>query len=199
MHFRRPLFTLTLSALLVALTAAPASAATVYATGFENPPVSTAFQEYFTGEQFDGWTVTAGTVDTVTLFQDAEGTQSLDLNGSLDGSIARTLPAQLLTTYKVTFAVAGNTEGPPTVKSGKVQVNGQDVDSFTFSIAGKSSSNMGWVYRSFYFTNVLSTSSVLQFSGTTGSKWGAVIDDLKVESCLLILCPASASTVNRIH
>ncbi|GAB3948359.1 hypothetical protein GCM10029976_079360 [Kribbella albertanoniae] len=196
--FRRSMFTLTLSALLVALTAAPASAATVYATGFEHPPVSTAWQEYFTGQQFDGWTVTAGTVDTVTLWQDAEGRQSLDLNGSLDGSIARTLPTQLLTTYKVTFAVAGNTEGPPVVKSGKVQVNGQDVDTFTFSIAGKNISSMGWVYRSFYFTNLLSTSSVLQFAGTSATKWGAVIDDVKVESCLLILCPASASAVNRI-
>ncbi|WP_165956800.1 DUF642 domain-containing protein [Kribbella antibiotica] len=196
---RRTTFLLALSTLLVTLTAAPASAATVYSTGFENPPVSAAFQEYFTGQQFDGWTVTAGTVDTVTLWQDAEGRQSLDLNGSLDGSIARTLPAQLLTTYKVTFAVAGNTQGPPVLKSGKVQVNGQDVDSFTFSIAGKNPGNMGWVYRSFYFTNLLSTSSVLQFNGTTGTAYGAVIDDLKVESCLLVLCPASASTVNRIH
>src|SRR4051812_3730588 len=110
---RRTTFLLALSTLLVALTASPASAATVYATGFENPPVSAAFQEYFTGQQFDGWTVTAGTVDTVTLWQDAEGRQSLDLNGSLDGSIARTLPSQLLTTYKVTFAVAGNTDGGP--------------------------------------------------------------------------------------
>ncbi|ADB30213.1 conserved hypothetical protein [Kribbella flavida DSM 17836] len=150
------------------------------------------------GQQFGGWTVTSGSVDLTTDWVDAEGRQSLDLNGSGDGAVARSLPAQLLTTYKVTFAVAGNPEGSPTVKSGKATVNGQEVDTFTFSIAGKNNFSMGWVYRSFYFTNLLSASSVLQFAGTSGSAWGAVIDDVKVESCLLILCPASAATVNRI-
>ncbi len=196
---RRTTLLLGLSTLLVALTATPASAAPVFSNGFEKPPLSVEFAGYVAGQQFDGWTVTAGNVDLVTDWQDAEGRQSLDLNGSVDGSVARTLPAQLLTTYKVTFAVAGNPEGPPTVKSGRVQVNGQDVDTFTFSIAGKNNVNMGWVYRSFYFTNLLSSSSVLQFSGTSGSYWGATIDDVKVESCLLILCPASASSVNRIR
>ncbi|TDD60248.1 hypothetical protein E1263_11520 [Kribbella antibiotica] len=78
-------------------------------------------------------------------------------------------------------------------------VNGQDVDTFTFSVAGKNNSNMGWVYRSFYFTNLLSSSAVLQFAGTSGSAWGAVVDDVKVESCLLILCPPGAASVNRIR
>jgi choice-of-anchor C domain-containing protein len=171
----------------------------VFANGFENPAITADFHEYFTGESFDGWRVTSGTVDVVTLWVDAEGRQSLDLNGSRDGAAARTLPTQLLTTYKVTFALAGNLAGPPTVKSGNVSVNGQQVDTFTFSIAGKTSNNMGWVYRSFYFTNLLSTSAVLQFAGTSGTLWGAMIDDVKVESCLLILCPPSASSVNRIH
>jgi hypothetical protein len=122
--FRRTTFLLALSTLLVAVTATPAAAAPVLANGFEDPAITAGFHEYFTGESFDGWRVTSGTVDVVALFVDAEGRQSLDLNGSEDGAAARTLPAQLLTTYKVTFAVAGNTEGPPTVKSGKVTVNG---------------------------------------------------------------------------
>ncbi|MET7277134.1 DUF642 domain-containing protein [Kribbella sp. NPDC005582] len=196
---RRTTFLLALSTLLVGLTASPASAAAVFANGFENPRVPAYFSSFGAGQQFDGWTVTAGGVDLVASWQDAEGRQSLDLNGAVNGSVARTLPSQLLTTYKVTFAVAGNPEGPPAVKSGKVEVNGQEVDTFTFSIVGKSPTSMGWVYRSFYFTNLLSSSSVLQFSGTSGGNWGPAIDDVKVESCLLILCPASASTVNRIH
>jgi choice-of-anchor C domain-containing protein len=197
--FRRTALLVALSTLLVGLTAAPASAAPVFANGFEDPVLHVEFADYLAGQQFGGWTVTAGSVDLTTDWTDAEGRQSLDLNGSGNGSVARTLPAQLLTTYKVTYALAGNPEGPPTVKGGKVTVNGQDVDSFTFSIAGKNNANMGWVYRSFYFTNVLNPSTVLQFSGTSGNAWGAVIDDIKVESCLLILCPASASTVNRIR
>ncbi len=198
MKFRRTTFLLALSTALVALTASPASAAPVLANGFEQPALNVEFFDYVAGQSFGGWTVTAGSVDLTTDWQDAEGRQSLDLNGSNDGSVARTLPATLLTTYKVTYAVAGNPEGPPAVKSGKVSVNGQDVDTFTFDISGKHNANMGWTYRSFYFTNLLSSSSTLQFSGTTGSAWGAVVDDVKVESCLLILCPASASQVNRI-
>ncbi|MEV8372947.1 DUF642 domain-containing protein [Kribbella sp. NPDC056861] len=180
------------------MTAAPASATSNFASGFEDPPLSVEFYDYIAGQQFGGWTVTSGSVDLTTDWVDAEGQQSLDLNGSGDGAVARTLPTQLLTTYKVSFAVAGNPEGPPTVKSGTVKVNGQQVDAYTFSVAGKNNYNMGWTYRSFYFTNLLSASAVLEFAGTSASSWGAVIDDVKVESCLLILCPASAASVNRI-
>src|SRR4051812_23761973 len=99
---RRTTFLLALSTLLVALTASPASAAPVFSNGFESPRLSAAFIGYGAGQQFDGWTVTAGSVDLVTYWQDAEGRQSLDLNGGGPGSVARTLPTQLLTTYKVT-------------------------------------------------------------------------------------------------
>ncbi|GAA1549560.1 hypothetical protein [Kribbella lupini] len=90
------------------------------------------------------------------------------------------------------------TEGPPDTKTGRATVNGQEVDTIAVSTAGKSNQNMGWTYRTFYFTNLLSSSSTLAFAGTSGTIWGAVIDDVKVESCLLILCPASAATTNRI-
>ena len=195
---RRTTLVLALSMLLTVASAWPAAATSSFANGFENPRLTVEFYDYVAGQQFDGWAVTSGSVDLTTDWTDAEGRQSLDLNGSNDGAVARTLPAQLLTTYKVTFAVAGNPEGPPAVKSGEVTVNGQEVDAFTFSVVGKSNANMGWVYRSFYFTNVLSTTTTLQFAGTTGSAWGAVVDDVKVESCLLILCPAGAAAVNRI-
>jgi choice-of-anchor C domain-containing protein len=199
LRLRRTTLLIALTTALVALTASPAAAAPVFADGFEDPPLSVGFQQYVAGEQVGGWTVASGSVDIVTYWEDAEGRQSLDLNGNAEGSVVRTVPAQLLTTYKVTFAVAGNPEGGPVVKSGKVSVNGQQVDAFSFSVAGKSIYNMGWAYRSFYFTNLLSASSLLQFSSTSPSIWGPVLDDVKVESCLLILCPASASSVNRIR
>ncbi|MEV8376745.1 choice-of-anchor C family protein [Kribbella sp. NPDC056861] len=198
-RFRRTTLLIALTTALVALTASPASAAPVFASGFEDPQISDGFKQYAAGEQLGAWTVASGSVDIVTYWEHAEGQQSLDLNGSAEGAVSRTVPAQLLTTYKVTYAVAGNPEGGPTVKSGKVSINGQQVDAFSFSIAGKSIYNMGWVYRSFYFTNLLSASSVLQFSSTSPSIWGPALDDVKVESCLLIFCPASASTVNRIQ
>jgi choice-of-anchor C domain-containing protein len=197
--FRRTTLLLALSTVLIGLTASPASAAPIFASGFEEPVSPPGFTTFSAGEQVGGWSVTAGSVDIVTYWQHAEGQQSLDLNGMVDGSIARTLPAQLLTTYKVTYAVAANTEGPPAIKTGRVTVNGHQVDTIAVTTAGRNNSAMGWVYRSFYFTNLLSNSAVLGFAGTSGTIWGAVIDDVKVESCLLILCPPSASTVNRIH
>src|SRR5687768_11111054 len=135
-RLRRTTLLIALTTVLVALSAPPAAAAPVFADGFEDPPLSVSYKEYLAGQQFGGWTVASGTVDVVTYWENAEGRQSLDLNGTAQGSVARTLPAQLLTTYKVTFAVAGNPEGLPTVKSGKVTVNGQQVDTFTFSVAG---------------------------------------------------------------
>ncbi|GAB2596458.1 DUF642 domain-containing protein [Kribbella endophytica] len=196
--FRRTTLLLALSAVLVGLTASPAAAAPIYAGGFEQPAISPGFKTFPAGAQVGGWSVTSGSVDLVTYWQQTEGRQSLDLNGNGNGSIERSVPAQLLTTYKVTYAVAANTEGPPALKTGKVTVNGHQVDTIAVDTAGRSNQNMGWVYRTFYFTNLLSSSSVLAFAGTSGTIWGAVIDDVKVESCLLILCPASASTVNRI-
>jgi choice-of-anchor C domain-containing protein len=196
--FRRTTLLLALSTVLIGLTATPASAAPIHATGFEQPVISPGFKSFPTGAQVGGWTVTSGSVDLVTYWQQVEGNQSLDLNGNGDGAITRTVPAALLTTYKVTYAVAANTEGPPAVKTGKVSVNGQQVDTIAVDVAGKSNQSMGWVYRTFYFTNLLSSSSVLTFAGTSGTIWGAVIDDVKVDSCLLVLCPASASTTNRI-
>jgi choice-of-anchor C domain-containing protein len=196
--FRRTTLLLALSTALVGLTASPASAAPILSSGFENPQLVEEFRSFATGQQLDGWTVTSAAVDLTTDWQDAEGRQSLDLNSSSPGAVARTFPTQLLTTYKVTFALAGNSEGPPAVKSGRVTVNGQEVDTFTFDVTGKSNANMGWVYRTFYFTNLLKSSAVLEFAGTSAQAWGAVIDDVRVDSCLLVLCPASAAQVNRI-
>ncbi|MEV6281899.1 choice-of-anchor C family protein [Kribbella sp. NPDC051770] len=198
MKFRRTSFLLALSTALVALTASPASAASIVASGFETPRLTVEFKGFGPGQQLDGWTVTSGGVDLTTDWQDAEGRQSLDLNGSSPGAIARTFATQLLTTYKVTYALAGNTEGPPALKSGRVAVNGQELDTFTFDIAGKSNANMGWTYRTFYFTNLLDSTATLEFASTSLQAWGPVIDDVKVDSCLLVLCPASASQVNRI-
>lgn len=199
MKFRRTTFLLALSTALVALTATPASAAPILASGFETPRLTVEFQGFGTGQQLDGWTVTSGGVDLTTDWQDAEGRQSLDLNSSSPGAVARTFPTQLLTTYKVTFALAGNTEGPPALKSGRVSVNGQELDTFTFDTTGKSNANMGWTYRTFYFTNLLSGTATLEFASTSLQAWGPVIDDIKVDSCLLVLCPAAASHVNRIR
>ena len=187
-----------LSALLTALTASPAAAAPVFADGFESPAITSDFTEYAAGQQFGPWTVTAGTVGLTRDWQAAEGNQSLDLNGFSPGAVARTLPTKLLTTYRVSYALAGNPDNGPLITTGKVTANGQTVDNFSFDTAGHTPSDMGYVYRTFYFTNILSAATVLQFASTTPDAFGPVIDDVRVESCLLIICPAGTAAAVRV-
>ncbi|MBM0231132.1 DUF642 domain-containing protein [Micromonospora sp. STR1_7] len=187
-----------LSALLTALTASPAAAATVFADGFETPVIGGDFQEFAAGQQFGPWTVTTGTVGLTRDWQAAEGEQSLDLNGFSPGAVARTLPTTLLTTYRVSYALAGNPDNGPLVVTGKVTANGHTVDTFSFDTAGHTPSAMGYVYRTVYFTNVLSATTVLQFASTTAGAFGPVIDDVRVESCLLVICSAGTAGAVRV-
>ncbi|MFG3556862.1 DUF642 domain-containing protein [Micromonospora sp. NPDC047557] len=187
-----------LSALLTALTASPAAAAFVFADGFENPEIAGDFTEYAAGQQFGPWTVTTGTVGLTRDWQAAEGDQSLDLNGFSPGAVAHTLPTKLLTTYRVSYALAGNPDNGPLIATGKVTANGQVIDSFSFDTTGHTPSAMGYVRRTVYFTNVLSATTVLQFASTTPDAFGPVIDDVRVESCLLVICPAGAATAVRV-
>jgi choice-of-anchor C domain-containing protein len=184
------------TALLVALSAAsglvsagPAAAVTTtFADSFESPVIQVDFVDYLAGQQVGAWKVLSGSVDLTTDWQHAQGRQSLDLNGSDPGAVAHTFPTTLLTTYRVTYALAANPDAGQAIRTGNVKVNGQLLDSFSFDRTGKTVSNMGWVYRSFYFTNTLAASAELQFASTTPSAWGPVIDDVRVESCLLVLC-----------
>ncbi|MGQ5262028.1 DUF642 domain-containing protein [Micromonospora sp. ZYX-F-536] len=187
-----------LSALLTALTASPAAAAPVFADGFESPAITSDFTEFAAGQQIGPWTVTTGTVGLTRDWQTAEGNQSLDLNGFSPGAVARTLPTKLLTTYRVSYALAGNPDNGPLIATGKVTANGQTVDSFSFDTAGHTPAAMGYVYRTFYFTNILSAATVLQFASTTVGAFGPVIDDVRVESCLLVICPADTATAVRV-
>jgi choice-of-anchor C domain-containing protein len=190
------------TALLVALSAAsgfvsagPAAAGetgaavtTTFADSFESPVIDVDFVDYVAGQQVGAWKVVSGSVDLTTDWQHAQGFQSMDLNGFNAGAIAHTVPTTVLTTYRVTYALAANPDAGQAIRTGNVKVNGQLLDSFSFDSTGKTVSNMGWVYRSFYFTNTLAASAQLQFASTTPSAWGPVIDDVRVESCLLVLC-----------
>lgn len=186
-----------LAALSAVLSTSPAAAATVFADGFENPRIFADFETFTAGQQLGPWTVTSGTVDLTRDWQDADGDQSLDLNGYNAGAVTRTVPTSLLTTYRVTYALAGNPDSGDIVATGTVRANGRTVDTFRFDTTGQSPSDMGYVYRTVYFTNLLSGSAALEFASTTEGAYGPVIDAVKVESCVLVVCPANAK-VTRI-
>jgi choice-of-anchor C domain-containing protein len=170
----------------------PAEAASGFSDGsFETPVVNPhTFHTYYAGESFGPWTVTSGSVELngEGFWQHADGNQSLDLDGADTGAAAQTFATNLLTKYKVTYSLAGNTDYIPIVKTGKVLVNGQLAQNFSFDTTGKSRTDMGYVTKGFTFLSS-GRSTTLEFvSTTTPGGYGPVIDKVRVDSCLLIIC-----------
>jgi choice-of-anchor C domain-containing protein len=174
-----------------ALVATPAEATSGLRNGsFETPVVTpSSFQRFSAGDSIGAWTVTSGTVDLsgAGLWETTDGVQSLELNGTNTGAVAQRIPTLPLTKYKVSYALAGETLGGPAVKTGQVLVNGQVAQTFSFNITGKSRPHMGYVPTGFTFLST-GTSATLQFASTTSGAYGPVIDDVKVDSCLLVIC-----------
>jgi choice-of-anchor C domain-containing protein len=170
----------------------PAEAASGLNDGsFETPVISPhTFHTYYAGESVGPWTVTSGSVELngAGFWQAADGDQSLDLDGADTGALSQTFATNLLTTYRVSYSLAGNPDDIPAVKTGKVLVNGHVAQNFSFDTTGTSRANMGYVTKAFTFLSA-GTSAKLEFvSTTTPGGYGPVIDKVSVDSCLLIIC-----------
>ena len=172
--------------------AAPAQALSGFSDGGFETPVATpgSFDRFFAPAALGPWTVTEGSVDLsgAGFWQTAEGLQSLDLEGTVGfGTVAQTFTTVPLFKYKVSYKLAGNPASGPTVKTGKVLANGNVIQNFSFDITGKTLANLGYVGKETHFI-ATSLSTTLTFKSTTGSGFGPVIDDVEVESCLLVIC-----------
>ena len=174
------------------LTAAPAHASILFSDGsFETPVVTpSTFQRLFAGQTMGAWQVTSGSVDLIGagFWQAAKGVQSLDLDGGDNGTIEQTFTTIPLNTYEVSYALAGNPASGPTVKTGEAFVNGALAQNFSFDVTGKTLANMGYVHREFTFVATGLATTVRFASTTTPGGFGPVLDDVDVESCLLIIC-----------
>ncbi|GID25200.1 DUF642 domain-containing protein [Paractinoplanes brasiliensis] len=176
--------------LAAALLAAPAPAP-AFLDGFETPAVTGGSTRYAAGAQLGPWQVTAGDVDlsTTRLWSTAEGRQNLDLDGAVNGAVARTVTSTPLLTYRISYSLGGNYVGAPAVKTGELRVNGKVVQKLSFDTAGKSRDNMGYTRHTAYVP-ARSRSLRVEFASTTSpAGHGPLIDDVRVDSCLLILCP----------
>jgi choice-of-anchor C domain-containing protein len=175
------------AALLV--TSMSAGAATIVNGGFEGA-FSSTFQTLGTGSTaITGWTVSSGSVDWInTYWQPAAGSYSLDLSGDEAGSISQQLTGLSVgQRYRIKFAVAGNPDNAPTVKSLNVSA-AVDNQTFTFDVTGNSRADMGWLYNSFDFV-AGSTSTMLSFQSSTTTAFGPALDDVSISAVPL---PASA-------
>ena len=142
----------------------------------------------FAGDTFAGnaWTV-IGTQSAISVVswcgsywqRPPSGGNSVDLDGEFKiGGITQTdtfLPG----TYLLTFYLAGNPGGPPSTKNLTVTA-GSTVEDFSFTLpAPPSTSEMGWVLESLYFTATGgSTTITFQSTDPTDSGYGPVVGDV---------------------
>jgi hypothetical protein len=176
-------------------TATPAAAGVtdpVLHDGFESPIVAGQFQRYQAGDHLGRWTVTKGDVDlsTVRLWQVTAGHQNLDLDGDVNGTIETTVAVRPLTTYRISYALAGNPAAAPRIKTGEVKVDGRTAQRFTFDTSRTSLSRMDFGTRDLYVFPLTDRLRLEFASTTTPAGWGPVVDDVRVDSCLVVLCPS---------
>ncbi|MBW1720223.1 MAG: choice-of-anchor C family protein [Deltaproteobacteria bacterium] len=136
----------------------------------------------------NGWTITSGTVDWIQdYWTPSDGDRSLDMSGSTKGTIAQiVLPTIIDQNYRVSFDMAGNPDGPPTVKTLQASVSPPTkVFEFTFDISGKTTTEMGWETMWFDFTATNTWGyTMLSFGDLTGDSdgdwFGAALDNVQI-------------------
>ncbi|MFE7130094.1 choice-of-anchor C family protein [Streptomyces sp. NPDC057638] len=162
---------------------------------FEYPRApANLFTPYFPGQDIGPWSVTLGAVDLIGAgtWQAAEGDQSIDLNGT--SAVSQTFTTTPRAAYTVTYALAGNPTGAtPAVKTGKVLIDGQEFQDFSFDVTGTTYAAMGYVRRQFTFV-AGSAATTIAFVSTTGptAPNGPVIDDVCIER-KAPFCPSCSS------
>ncbi|WP_055555257.1 choice-of-anchor C family protein [Streptomyces sp. NBRC 110028] len=152
---------------------------------FETPRMAAGtFVNVGTGGSIGPWKVTGGNVDLIGagFWQAAEGDQSVDLNGGDAGRVSQTFTTVPGKRYTVTYSLAGNPAGGPAVRTGKVLVDGQNFQDFTFDVTGRTTANMGYVTHEVSFVATGATTT-LAFASTVSGAYGPVIDDVSVRHC----------------
>jgi choice-of-anchor C domain-containing protein len=179
---------------LAVVAAAPAQAtAGIGNASFETPVVPPGtFVNLGAGASIGAWTVSRGHVDLMGagVWAAADGVQSVDLSGSsvpLAGGVSQSFATVPLLKYRVSYWMAGNPTSGPAVKTGQVLANGNVIQSFSFDVTGKTYANMGYVHKHAMFVAFGLTSTV-EFQSNVNTAYGPVLDDVDVESCLLVIC-----------
>lgn len=172
--------------------------------GFESPVVPGNFQSRPSGSSIGAWTVSSGNVDHIhQLWAAAEGLQSVDLNGSGAGGVRQTLTTVAAQQYRIRFAVSENFFGVGD-KSMDLFWGGSIVDSITITHdAARTALDMRWYYLQ-YDVTATSSSTVLQFTSTTGAMngsqgnatfYGPALDDVSVNP---IPSPTAAAMIGMV-
>lgn len=192
--------TLVATALALAATgavlAAPAQAAALsrFDNGSFEYPLAPAnsFSTHAAGSLLGPWRVGGGGIDLIDngFWQPAEGDQSIDLNAVSPGSVTQTFTTVPGRTYTVSYSLAGNSANQQQpLRTGRVLIDGQNFQDFTFDVTGKTTTAMGYVNRQFDFTAGAAATTLAFVSGTAGA-YGPAIDNVQVKSAC---CGCSSS------
>lgn len=169
-----------------------AFATPVFEEDFETDSFTSGFQTVYDGGTINSFDVVGGSVDWIgDYWQAASGVHSLDLSGLSQGTIVSfdfsTVIGQL---YQVDFAMAGNPDGGPAVKTLEAYLNSTSTNpndwDFTFDTTGKTKTDMGWIYQSFQFVADTTTTKLyfndesLNLNG--GEYYGAALDNITVNA-----------------
>jgi choice-of-anchor C domain-containing protein len=162
-----------------------------------NGPVPAWLSLHAGSAAIPGWRIGSGYVDLVgRWWQPAGGGSSVEVGspgpGALEQSVA-TVPGRR---YRLSFALAGNPEGPPRVKTLVVSA-GPTSRTFSFDSAGHTRQAMGWRTQTLDFTAAASTTTI-GFARTDGSPrsgwWGPAIDDVSLVPLGAAAAPPAAAT-----
>ena len=94
--------------------------------------------------------------------------RSLDLSGiSGLGTVSQVLSTAPGTKYNVSFDLAGNFSGAPSLKEIRVSAAGQFAD-FSFDASSTNALNMGWVTEEWTFTAIDASTTLMLSSLTAG-------------------------------
>ena len=140
------------------------------------------------GSTIPGWT--ASDVDWIgALWQANAGLNSIDLSGAGKGWIRQTITTLPGTSYVLSFALAGNPDGPPDKKQLDVLVNSVSLvgnSLLEFDTKDRSRTNMGWLTFAYGFTASGSTTTI-RFESNTGGSYGPAIDSVQVETTAIVV------------
>jgi choice-of-anchor C domain-containing protein len=130
-----------------------------------------------------GWVVTGGGVGIVdpTYWQPADGERSLAIRageGTAVGGIRQDFATKKGQKYRVTFWMAGDTNGGPSEKKLRVSAAEKSAE-FVFDTTGRDRKEMGWVKKSWEFT-AEADRTTLEFSSLTEGMYGPALDNVSV-------------------
>ena len=125
----------------------------------------------------------------------SDGSRSLHLNGpDGPGGVSQTIATVPGVSYQVTFDMAGNPDGEPTIKELTVDAYAGGAllhKSFNFDITGHSRNSMGWTRNEWTFTAFAESTTLAFWS----SAWGGQSETLgpALDNVSVVAIPAPAA------